>query len=118
LPADDTESIKVLCTKIDIELVEIARREKSSLLRNRGFDGLSTTSFEEINNKMQTSCPLFHKLLSAMLESDINNNEKKLAAIALIYSVIMFRRFHEMSRLQRVNTILLVEGGASQQVLF
>ena len=86
------------------------------MLRNRGFDGLSTTSFVEINNEIEMSCPLFHKVLSAMIEADYNT-DKKLAAMALIYSIIMFRRCHEMSRLQRVNTILLADGGATRQVI-
>jgi hypothetical protein len=52
-----------------------------------------------------------------MIEAEYNS-EKKQAALALIYAIILFRRCHEMSRLQRVNTLLLEEGGATQQVTY
>jgi hypothetical protein len=51
-----------------------------------------------------------------MLEYE-HGNEKKQATFALVYAIIMFRRCHELSKLQRINTVLLIEGGATQQVL-
>lgn len=42
--------------------------------------------------------------------------DKKMAPLALIYGIIIFRRCKEMSRVQRVNTVLLNDGGASQEV--
>ena len=87
------------------------------MLRCRGYNGLAATCIDEINNEIETSCPLVYQLLSAMIEAEYSS-EKKQAALALIYAIIMFRRCHEMSRLQRVNTVLLVEGGATQQVIF
>ena len=86
------------------------------MLRDRGYVGLAGTSFDKINNEIKTSCPHVYQILSAMIEADYNS-EKKQAALALIYAIIMFRRCHEMSMLQRVNTVLLVEGGATQQVI-
>ena len=50
-----------------------------------------------------------------MLEYE-HDSDKKQAAFALIYAIIMFRRCHELSKLQRINTVLLIEGGATQQV--
>ncbi|KAK2569260.1 hypothetical protein P5673_006167 [Acropora cervicornis] len=37
--------------------------------------------------------------------------------MALIYSIVMFKRCHEMSQVQRVNTVLLAEGNASQELI-
>jgi hypothetical protein len=97
-------------------LIEIARRENNSVLRDRSFDGLESTNFTEIEKEIKTHCPLFYQFLSTMIGYE-HDNEKKQAAFALIYSIIMFRRCHELSKLQRVNTVLLIDGGASQQVL-
>ena len=86
------------------------------MLRCRGYNGLAATCIDEINNEIKTSCPLAYQLLSAMIETEYSS-EKKQAALVLIYAIIMFRRCHEMSRLQMVNTFLLVEGRATQQVI-
>ena len=87
------------------------------MLRERSFSGLASLNFADIAREIETSCPLFYQFLATMIgyEHDI---EKKQAAFALIYAIIMFRRCHELSKLQRVNTVLLIQGGASQQVLY
>lgn len=105
---------KILC-KIDAELVEIARRETKSVLRNRGYPGLSSFSFEEIVSEMQSLCPTVFKILSLMLQLDIKP-EKNTAPLFLIYGIVMFKRFHELSRIQRLNTVLLADGNASKEV--
>ena len=86
------------------------------MLRDKGFDGLASCSFADIDHEIKTSCPLFYQFLSAMLEYK-HDSDKKQEAFALIYAIIMFRRCHELSKLQRINTVLLIEGGATQQVL-
>ena len=77
---------------------------------------MAGTRFDAINEEIKTSCPIVNQILSAMLEIGYRS-EKKHAALALIYAMIMFKRSHEMSLLQRVNTVLLVDGGVTQQVI-
>ena len=86
-----------------------------SVLRERGFPGLSTLNFQEIAKEVETQCPTVFKLLSQMIQLS-HNSHKKTAPLALIYGIIMFRRCKELSRVQRVNTVLLNDGGASQEV--
>jgi hypothetical protein len=69
-----------LCTQINNELKNIARRDKTSVLRDRGYNGLTATSFDEIDNEIRTSCPLVHQVLSAIIEAEYNS-EKKQAAL-------------------------------------
>lgn len=104
-----------LLSKIDMELVEVARRGTKSVLRDRGYPGLSSFTFEEILTDMQSLCPTVFKVLSLMLQLDLNR-EKNTASLALIYGIVMFKRFHELSRLQRLNTVLLSDGNASKEV--
>ena len=98
------------------ELVEIARRSDPSVLRQRAYDGMSSENWmSQVNQELSTRCPIVNSILSSLLESSYNP-EKKRAAICLIYGIIMFSRNHELSRIQRINTILLTQGQASVDV--
>ena len=70
----------------------------------------------EIVNELSTKCPTVSKILSSLFDCSMINPEKKLPPICLIYSIIMFMRCHELSRVQRINTVLLTEGKASSNV--
>ena len=101
--------------KIEDQLRFVARRDTKSILQRRDFDTLSHVNFNEIVEEIQRLCPTLYKLVFSMLEMDINA-EKKIPAMVLIYSITMFKRFHEMSMLQRLNTLLLIDGDANQEV--
>ena len=100
----------------DKELREVARRSVPSVLRQRSFEGLSSKDWmSEVVNEIETRCPTVHKILAVLLESDIAA-EKKNPAICLIYGIMMFLRCNELSRIQRINSILLAQGQASVNV--
>ena len=110
------DKLETVIVTVDSELREVARRSTQSVLRKNTFTGLSHLDFAEIVKEMKTLCPVVHTLLSGMLEMDAVASEKKTISLALIYSLIMFRRCHELIRVQRVNAILLCEGDANQEV--
>ncbi|KAK2552722.1 hypothetical protein P5673_026131 [Acropora cervicornis] len=64
----------------------------------------------------QTACPTVYNFLSRVMQLEVNT-DKKLAPMTLIYAIIMFTRCKELSRVQRVNTVLLTEGNASQELV-
>ena len=99
---------------MNTELVEVARRENNSVLREQHFNGLASFDFTEIERDIKTSCPLFYQFLHTAIDYE-HDTEKKQAALALIYGIIMFRRCHELSK-HRVNSVLLIVGGATLQV--
>ena len=107
---------EMLC-QVDKELVNAARRETSSVLRARGYDAMSTLSFTEVIKEIQTLCPTVFSFLSQMIFLSSSPDDKTVP-LALIYGIIMFSRCKEMSRIQRVNTVLLTEGDASTEVHF
>ena len=86
-----------------------------SILRERGYYGMSTLNFEEVVKEIQSQCPTVYQILSQMVQL-CNDSDKKTAPLALIYGIIMFKRCKELSLVQRVNTVLLNDGGASQEV--
>ena len=102
--------------KANKELIDVARRTEPSVLRQRGYDGMSSDRWmSEVLEELATRCPVTNGILSTLLESSIYP-EKKLPAVCLIYGIIMFLRCHELSRIQRINSVLLIEGQSSVNV--
>ena len=100
---------------MDRELLHMARRESNSVLRERGYDGMSKMSFARIVHEMETLCPTVFSILSQMIELN-DCPDKKKPVLGFIYGIILFSRCKEMSLIQRVNTVLLSEGDANQEV--
>ena len=96
------------------ELEVVARRSTNSLLMQKNYTGLCSLNLDDIVQEMRHFCPTVYDILSTML--DMDNKEKKNPTLCLVYGLIMFRRFHELSLFQRINTLILIEGNANQQV--
>ena len=102
--------------KANKELIEVARRSEPSVLRQRDYDGISADSWmSDVLEELASRCPVTNNILCALLENRIYP-EKRNPAICLIYGIMMFLRCHELSRIQRVNSILLIEGQVSVNV--
>ena len=102
--------------KADKELVEIARRSEPSVLRERSYEGMAANNWmSEVKNELSTRCPTVNNILSVLLDIS-HNSEKKEPALCLIYDIIMHLRCHELSRIQRINSILLTHGQAPVNV--
>ena len=98
------------------ELLKIARRSEPSVLRERRFDGLADRGWvTKVLEELSTRCPTLHRILCNLFDSMIYR-EKKSQVICLVYSIMMFLWCHELSRVQRINSVLLMEGGASVNV--
>ena len=99
------------------ELKNVARRDTPSVLRNRSYGGLSQENWmAQVQEELSARCPTVAKILSTLLDCDFSCPEKKLPPMCLIYGIIMFQRCHELSKIQRINTVLLTEGNAKTNV--
>ncbi|XP_028417603.1 uncharacterized protein LOC114542053 [Dendronephthya gigantea] len=112
-PYQDASFDEIL-KRINDELREVARRETNSKLRSRHFEGLSTFSPEQIIDELRTICPATYRILAEMLE--LNISETRIVPMTLIYGVIMFKRCHELSYFQRINSVILADSGANTEV--
>ena len=100
------------------ELIEVCRRSAPSVLRLRSYEGLSSEHWlSEVLNEMALRCPMVFKILSCLFECDIYP-QKKNPAMCLIYGIMLFMRCHELSRIQRINSVMLIEGHASVNVSY
>ena len=98
------------------ELIHVARWSQPSAPRERGFGGLSSdTWMSEALGELSTRCPTVNNILCGLLESAVYP-EKKNLALCLIYGIINLLRCHESSRIQRINSVMLIEDQASVNV--
>jgi hypothetical protein len=108
--------IDEVLVKANKELIEVARRSEPSVLRQRSYDGMSADSWmSEVLEELATRCPIVNNILMSLVENNIHP-EKKNPAACLIYGIVMFLRCHELSRIQRINSVLLIEGHAAVNV--
>ena len=98
------------------ELTNVARRTEPSVLRERSYNGMSHDEWMlQVNHELSSRCPVVASIFDTLLQTACLP-EKKLPAASLIYGIVMFLRCHELSRVQRINTILLAQGDASTNV--
>ena len=102
--------------KANKELVEVARRTEPSVLRERSYEGMAADNWmSEVKNELSTRCPVVNEILSVLLDTGYKS-ERKEPALCLIYGIIMYLRCHELSRIQRINSIFLTHGQAPVNV--
>ena len=76
--------MKMFLCKIDSELVQVARRDTKSVLRDRGYPGLSNFTFEEILAEMRSLCPTVFTILSTMIQLDLNQDKNTAPSTLLL----------------------------------
>ena len=106
---------EVVLRTVNEEMFNMCRRSENSALRKRGYEGLSEISWKEIYVEMSKNCPTMTQFLITMVDG-MDTEGRKMAPVCLLYSIPMFLRVPEMSRLQRLNTILLTDSGATKMV--
>lgn len=97
----------------------LCRRSGGSVLYDKDFKEMSGFEFANIWNEMVGSIPFFLDVLNAISGQtcDISDTPPILRVkYAFIYSILMNKRWHELSLVQRINTVLMIRGGGNKQV--
>ena len=95
------------------------RGHGKSILHDHSFKGLNEYSHQdlwsELLDKNELVVDLFNAISNQKVEAR-NTPEAIQQKYTLVYSILMNIRWHELSLLQRINSVLLIEGGCSQEV--
>lgn len=105
----------IVCRTVNEEISRMCRRSENSVLRKKEYEGLSDLSWKEIYVEIESKCPTTMQFLVTLVH-EMDADGKKMPPVCLMYSIPMFLRVPELSRLQRLNTVLLSDGGTSKIV--
>ena len=116
-PSIEAEVKKSLLQKLETSCKNICKRKgKISVLLDTSFTGIAEFKLEKLWKEM-----LEHPFLIDMLNAvsgmkEANYPDELRLKYCFLYSTLMNIRWHELSLFQRINTVLLIEGGCSKQV--
>ena len=124
---DDIQPDIISITPRILQSVKIAsdalcRREGGSMLLsipNETYNSMANFSFIKLWEEMTERNPILLQILLAASgkEHPIQDTPHELQVkYSFIYSILMNIRWHELSLMQRVNTVNLIEGGCSKEV--
>ena len=111
---DNVKSISDACSVL-------CRRSGGSVLYDKNFKDMSEFNFDKIWTEMVQSVPFVVDVLNAIsgLTCDIDDTPQCMQVkYCFVYSILMNNRWHELSLLQRMNTVLMIRGGGHKQVIF
>ena len=97
---------------------DLCKKKGGSLLYNNDFDGMSNLDLDKIFNEITSTNSFFVDVLCAVSGVSNNSNLPKelVVKFCFIYSILMNYRWTSLSLFQRVNTMLMIEGGGSKKV--
>jgi hypothetical protein len=88
-------------------------------LFGKDYESLQDFDFKKIWNEFKTNLPFLVELMNAVSnnDSDIEGTGHELMVkYSFLYSILMNERWHELSLVKRMITVLTIEGGCSKQV--
>ena len=107
------KDVSVLCAKL-------CKRSEGSVLYGNNYNSLKEFSFHKIWQELKATFPFLVDLMNAVAreEKSIEDTRQELRVkYSFLYSILMNERWHELNLLKRVNTVLVIEGGCTKQVM-
>ena len=104
--------------EINTACQKLCRRSDGSVLYGNTFESLRDFDFYRVWTEMETNIPFLIEIMNAVSGKNTGIEETKhelRVKFSFLYSVLMSERWHELSLLKRVNTILVIEGGCTKQ---
>lgn len=98
----------------------LCRRTNGSVLYKKDYNEMSEFEFDNVWKEIVKFAPFFIDILNAVAGEmcDLADTPASLRVkYCLVYSILMNQRWHELSLLQRINTVLMIRGGSSKQVI-
>ena len=103
-----SEEINTACQKL-------CRRSDGSVLYGHSYQSLKDFSFDRVWNEIESNIPFVITITNAVCGKSFTTADLRVK-YGFIYSILMSERWHELSLLKRVNTVLIIEGGCTKKV--
>lgn len=110
---------KLLCKDVKQSCEKLCTRLNGSVLYGKDFESLRDFDFNNIWEELKTNQPFLVDLMNAVADNDDGFEDIKLelrVKYAFLYSILMNERWHELTYVKRMVTLLIIEGGCSKQV--
>ena len=88
-----------------------------SVLHSHNFDGMANFSCAKIVQEIQVHNPLLLRIFDSVTNKSITDKSME-SKYAIVYAILMNARWHELTYLQRIISLLAIEGGCSTEVSF
>ena len=101
----------------------LCRRSDGSVLYSsrNSYESLRDVDFDRVWTEIETNVPYLIEIMNAVsgkntgIEGTTHDLRVK---FSFLYAVLMSERWHELSLLKRVDTILIIEGGCTKKARF
>lgn len=103
-----SEEINTACQKL-------CRRSDGSVLYGHSYQSLKDISFDSVWNEIESNIPFPVSIMNAVCGKSFTTPDLRVK-YGFIYSILMSERWHELSLLKRVNTVLIIEGGCTKKL--
>lgn len=100
--------------ELNEKCTELYKKNTPSILRKNQYPDMAGFDWNSILNEISQRCPLLLDVMTTTIGSKVKPNT--IPSICLCYGILMQKRNHDLSLIQRINTILLAEGNAKKQV--
>lgn len=111
---------RLLVEEIGKNAQTLCKRKSGSVLRDYSYESLEKFNFDHIWKEIAINQPFLVDIFNALAGKcvdHLNTPDATKIKFSFIYSILMFHRWHELSLVQRLNTVLITEGGCSSQVI-
>ena len=121
-PSVINEIQKLLCDDVRKSSEKLCRRSPAtSVLYGKDYESLSDFHFKKVWDELKANQPFFVQIMNAMFGNNIDVEGTKYelqVKYSFLYSILMKERWHELSLIKRMITILIIEGGCSKKVRY
>lgn len=106
---------EILLKELDEQCKGLCARKNPSVLRNNNFEDMVNFDWLSLLDELQNRCPFLLKVFHTITAK--KKTQAELApCIGMAFAILMMQRNHELSLVQRINTLIMTEGNAKKQV--
>jgi hypothetical protein len=101
--------------EIDEDCTKLCSKKNGSILQKNDYSDMVKFEWSSLFQEMSVRCSFLRDVLVTVAKCS-NKSRNPEPPICLCYSILLQQRNHELSLVQRINTVLLSEGNAKKMV--